>query len=79
MSNTSTLIEESLPQGYVVGWWLVERRQLSCVFCASGVGWGGVGSNVVHTVFNTLWLLRSSLRLGWGGVVWRGVSPSQVD
>ena len=50
--------------------WLVERRQLSCVFC-----FGGVGDSVIFTLrSNTLLLLRSSFlkcsvcTVGWAGV-----------
>ena len=42
---------------YVVGWRLVERRQLSCVSCL-----GGVGDNVMFTLRLTrLLMLRSAL------------------
>ena len=47
---------------HVVGWRLVERRQLSCIFCLGGVGWGVVGDNVIFTMRLTrLLMLRSAL------------------
>ena len=60
---------------YFVGCWLVERRQLSCVFC-----FGGVGDSVIFTLrSNTLLLLRSScLKCSVGTVGWAGVGRGRV-
>ena len=60
---------------YFVGWWLVERRQLSCVIC-----FGGVGDSVIFTLrSNTLLLLRSSfLKYSVGTVGWAGVGRGRV-
>ena len=62
---------------YVVGWRLVERRQLSCVFCL-----GGVGDNVMFTLrltrsccYALLFVKYSVGTVGWGGLggCWGGM------